>query len=312
MSTTQRIGPVIGIDFGASKITVGIVNNRGVVRNTFTTPTQGDRGARHVIDTIRTLIARTDPNDHCRAIGIGAPGYVDPKKGIVHTLPNVPHWKNVPLKHIIEKNFKKKVTIENDAKCFALAEYYFGIGAHTRLRSLAAVTVGSGVGCGIIIDGHLLRGRNNLAGELGQTVILLERSKQIRLDVLGSGHAFERAYKRRTGRHLAAEKIELKYTKGDRAAYASRKETAFSLGIGLANLVHLFNPQCVVLGGGFADHKGLLPDLRRYMQAALRYQVLKNTPVVLSSIRGTAGILGAALATGRLIRSTYINMNNAK
>ncbi|MFA6549646.1 MAG: ROK family protein, partial [Candidatus Margulisiibacteriota bacterium] len=248
---------IIGIDLGGTKIAAVLANERGKILTDINIPTEAYKGREHVIGVIKkaayTLIKGQKAK--IKAIGIGVPGPILYNKGIVIDPPNLPGWKRVNLKKILEKEFHVPVFVDNDANCAALAEAYFGAGKNA--RHFIYITVSTGIGGGIIIDRKLYRGAIGAAGEFGHMII---DSKGFTcgcgnvgcFEALASGTAI----KKRSGMDAIA--VELAARQGDKKALAVIAETAHYLSIGIANLVNIFNPELVIVGGGVSKMRELL------------------------------------------------------
>jgi len=154
---------ILGVDLGATKIGVGKIENGRIIKTYYgdiTAQAAEGRILEEIIQTIENVF-----NPTIKGIGVGVPSLVDVEKGIVYDVQNIPSWKKVHLKDILEEKFNAPVYVNNDANCFAVGEKYFGKGKE--FRSLAGVTIGSGFGTGLIIDNRLYCGENCGAGEFG-------------------------------------------------------------------------------------------------------------------------------------------------
>lgn len=155
---------VIGIDIGGTNITAALVKHEGVIRTT-KIDTLSHRNEEEILKDLFCAVNDVITND-TQAIGIGVPGVIDTRKGIIHEIINIPCWKDYPLKEKVEKKFGLPVVIENDANCYVLAVHRFGSGKS--YRNIIGISLGTGLGTGIIIDGKLYTGINSGAGEFGQ------------------------------------------------------------------------------------------------------------------------------------------------
>jgi len=154
---------ILGVDLGATKIGIGKIESGRIIKTYFGDITAQAAEGHILEEIIRSIENVFDPT--IKGIGVGVPSLVDVEKGIVYDVQNIPAWKKVPLKDILEERFQTPVYVNNDANCFAVGEKYFGKGKE--FRSLAGVTLGSGFGTGLIIDDHLYSGVNCGAGEFG-------------------------------------------------------------------------------------------------------------------------------------------------
>ncbi|MBU0630842.1 MAG: ROK family protein [Candidatus Margulisbacteria bacterium] len=284
----------IGVDLGGTKIAAALVSATGKIVTDVNIPTEASKGKTHVLGAINKAIRhliQTSP-EPVKAIGLGVPGPILYEKGIVIGPPNLPGWKQVNLKKILEKEFSRPVFIDNDANCAALAEARFGAGVGR--RHFIYITVSTGIGGGIIINGQLYRGANGSAGEFGHMII----DSQGFTCGCGNVGCFEAmasgtAVRKRAGMDGAS--VELAARQGDKKALAVINETAHYLAIGISNLVNIFNPELVILGGGVSKMRELLlnPVRKEFKKYAL-YLPAKSVKIVRAKLGTNAGILGAA------------------
>jgi glucokinase len=245
-------------------------------------------------------------------LGICAPGPLDPLAGVAIAPPTLEGWKDVPLAAILEHQLGLPVRLENDANAAALGEWRFGAGRGT--ANMVFVTVSTGIGGGVIADGHLLHGRRGLAGEIGHMTIAAESPLSLfggapgAWEALASGTALGReatlraqsgpdgaALRERAGtgpvsaRHVAEAARE-----GDALALRLLDDEARLLGIGFVNLLHLYAPEVLVIGGGLSAVLDLIrPTIERTIseRALIAY---RDVPVVAAALGRQAGLVGAA------------------
>ncbi|MBU1027176.1 MAG: ROK family protein [Candidatus Margulisbacteria bacterium] len=286
---------IIGIDLGGTKIAGVLATPSGKILMDVHIPTEANQGKKRVIENIHKVIDTLIKSHKVKikAIGIGAPGPILYEKGIVVEAPNLPGWEKVHLKDILEKEYKVPVFVDNDANCAALAEAWFGAGKF--VKHFLYMTVSTGIGGGIIIDKKLYRGAIGAAGEFGHMII---DSKKTYICACGNYGCLESlasgtAIKKMTGMdaiaaHLAAHQ-------GDKKAKKALEEVAHYLAIGVANLVNIFNPEMIVIGGGLSNmwqHIGL-PVKKEFKKYALTLPA-KSVKIVRAKLKGDAGVLGAA------------------
>lgn len=284
---------IIGIDLGGTKISGVLATPSGKVLMDVNIPTEAKKGKKVVFKNIKKAIDMLimSKKVKIKAIGIGAPGPILYEKGIVVEAPNLPGWKKVHLKEIFEKEYKVPVFVDNDANCAALAEAWFGAGKFA--THFLYMTVSTGIGGGIIINKKLYRGATGSAGEFGHMTIHIDGPK------CGCGHyghleahASGTAMKKKMG--MEAVSVELAARQGDKKALKAIEETAHYLAIGIANLVNIFNPEMVVIGGGLSNMKELLfkPIRRDFKKYALTLPA-KSVKIVKAKLGNQAGVLGA-------------------
>lgn len=305
----------LGIDLGGTKIAAGVVASWGKLlsRVRMATPAAGvKRDVRAIFDAAHAAVAAARVSwQSVRAIGVGVPGARDPQTETVWA-PNLPGWKKVPLQRRLERAFARPVFVEGDRNVQALAEAW--LGSARGARNLVFLTVGTGIGAGIIADGRLLPGARGVAGAVGwlatESRWRAEFARVGCLEFSGAGPAVARAAAKALPAHprsliktlaakhggkVTAEIVTAAARRGDPAARRVLEEAGTNLGRGVASIVCLLNPQVVVLGGGLAGAGELiLGPLRR---AALQWGqplAARQVRIVRSRLGEDAGILGAA------------------
>ncbi len=240
-----------------------------------------------------------------QAIAVAAPGPLDPETGVVYTAPNLPAWKQEPLKDRLEQALGVPVWVGNDANLAALGEYRFGAGRGT--RHMLFLTLSTGVGGGVICHGRLLLGRQGLAAELGHITLWPEGPRcscggRGHLEALASGPALVRRAKEALAQHpesllngiapLTGEAIAQAARQGDALAQEILAEAGRWVGLALADLCHIFNPERIVLGGGVAQSG---PWLWQALEASLAAHLMNaryRPAVVPAALGDQAGLLG--------------------
>jgi glucokinase len=266
------------------------------------------------LERLTGLVASIWPEaGEVEAIAVAAPGPIDPETGVVLTAPNIPGWRDVPLRETVENHFRVPAAVGNDANLAALGEWKFGAGkGHHHLLYL---TISTGIGGGVIIDDRLLLGRHGLGGELGHVTILPDGplcgcGQHGHLEALSSGTAIANWVQEQIEQGaetclpvdspITARMISAAAREGDPLATAAFHRAGDYLGIALANFLHIFNPSVVVLGGGVSRSGSLLIEP---MQASLRERVLDpsylhDLVIVPAAFGDDAGLMGAlALAS---------------
>ncbi len=287
----------LGLDIGGTKINIGLISGSKIIKSQ-KFPTKAKQGKNAVIKNIIS-IAREFFNNKVSAIGIGIAGQVDQNKGVIISSPNFPkNFKNINLKKILEKEFKVPVFIDNDANCFILAETKYG--AAKGYKHVVGLTLGTGIGGGIIINGKLYRGWQGTAGEFGHTTIGPEEikcscGKKGHFEILASGTAMVNIYKKLTGKKSNTFEIEELAKNGDKKALQTIDTMAKYLKIGLANIIKTLNPEIIVIGGGMVRVKPLWSKLKEEPRKGIFYTTLKKTKIVKTKLDDNAGILGATL-----------------
>ena len=308
---------VLGLDLGGTKIAAGVVNSRGELFShvRLSTPAKGVRSdLAALFDAAHAAVSAAEiPWGRIRAVGVGVPGAFDPRAETVWA-PNLPGWKKVRLRHLLEDALQRPVCVESDRNVQALAEAWLGLGAQRRVRNLVFLTVGTGIGAGLISEGRLISGAHGVSGAAGWMVIdrkwKPEYGRLGCFEALSAGPAVARLgklaweqdrrsliatlSKKSTG-NITAEVVAAATRCGDKAARRVLEEVGTNLGLGVASIVSLLNPEVVVLGGGLARMGNLLlapllKAVRQWGQPLARRQVR----IVISRLGEEAGILGAA------------------
>jgi glucokinase len=320
---------VIGVDLGGTKIYTALALPAGELLAEVVAPTGADGGLEQVlakiVATVRDVTSQAGPDLTVRALGIGAPGPLDAETGLVYFAPNL-GWHNVPLKDLLQKALGLPVGVDNDANLAALGEQVFGAGRG--VRSMVYITVSTGVGGGLILDGRIYHGAGGGAGEIGHTTIdpggpVCGCGNRGCLEVLASGTAMARRAREiiaaggglnmlgATGGlpgKVTAKTVADAAAAGDPEALAILAEAGRALGIGVANVINLLNPELVVLGGG-AMKAG--PPLWQAMEEEVRRRALQaslaRARLVPAWLGSRAGVLGAvALAARALDNGTLL------
>lgn len=293
----------IGIDLGATNIKLGLIKNKKIVRKQVLL-TSDFVSQEKLILGICASIAGFIASEHLSkneilGIGMGLPGPVDSLKGLVHFFPNLQGWHNVPLQLVMQRKTRLPVAIDNDANLMALAEVR--IGAARGLKNVVCITLGTGVGGGIIINGDVYRGASGVAGEIGH-IPLNEQGPKCNC---GGIACLERYVGNRTiladtqrvlGQGISLEAVTRLARRGDRKAIAVWANVASHLGSGLSGVVNILNPEAVVIGGGVAKAgKFILDKVKQVISKRAMPHSAKTVKILPAKLGNDAGMLGAAL-----------------
>jgi len=307
---------IVGVDLGGTQIRAALADDEGSILRRTSCLTLAEEGVKPVVGRIKGAIYEVmgaTEREQLQGIGIVAPGPVALRKGIVRDAPNLPGWKNVPLKTLMEAEFGLPVVVGNDANLAALAEQRFGAGQG--VSDLIYITVSTGIGGGIITDNRLLLGAQGFAAEVGHQTIEAHgpRCKCGNigcLEALAAGPAIARCAREliRTGIGMAIadlvggdlDKITAKVVNqaaqaGDPVAIELFRQAGFYIGVGIVNLLHLFNPSLIVIGGSVAKAGALLfePIRATVRERAMASYYWENTPIVPATLGDDVGLLGA-------------------
>lgn len=309
------MGLTIGIDIGGTKIAAGVVDEKGKVLATDREQTPS-RSAEDVEATVVNLVKSLSKGRKVEAVGVGAAGFVDEKRSRVLVAPNL-GWLDEPLRVAIESKVGIPVVIENDANAAAWGEFKFGGGAGG-FDDICVVTVGTGIGGGLIFDGHLYRGAHGVAAEIGHMAVepggrLCGCGNRGCWEQYASGNALVREARLLAAERRAEAEVMLNLgdgtpegvqgphvtdaaRAGDPVALAAFDSLAHWLGMGMADVTALLDPGCFVLGGGVSEAGDLLlGPTRKAFIANLSAKDSRPIPEVrLASLGNGAGLIGAA------------------
>jgi glucokinase len=306
--------PILGIDLGGTKIRTGLIDRDGTVLYSDYQPTLADEGPEVVIQRIiagvERVLAQADlGHDGISAIGVGAPGPLDIPRGLLIEPPNLPGWCDVPLRDIVGARIGAPTYLENDANAAAIGEYLYGAGQGT--RNMIYVTVSTGIGGGLILNGRIYHGVSGGAGEIGHMTILpygphCGCGNRGCLEALASGTAIARegqevidrgipaAIGSQGGQVSAKDVVDAMHS-GDAYARQIVAQAMAYLGIGMANLVNLFNPERLVIGGGLtALGDDMLIPVRRAIRLRAFPSASAQVAVALAQLGPEVGVIGAA------------------
>lgn len=304
----------VGVDIGGTKIAAGLVDADGAVHDRRRRPTpHGDAVA--LVDAVTGLVDELAGDDV--AVGVGFPGFID-LTGTVRSAPNLPALVGAPLRQRLEARWTGAVTVVNDADAAAWGELRRGAGRDA--DGLAMLTIGTGVGGGLVIAGRLVRGANGAAGELGH-VIIDEGGPPCGcgnhgcLEAHASGTAIARKARERvaagavasgsplaTAPELHGDAVTAAAVDGDADALAVLDDAGFWLGVGVASIANAVDPPIVVVGGGAAAGAGehlLAPARRACAERLLGAPAREPPPLRPSELGEDAGLVGAGLLTLR-------------
>jgi glucokinase len=306
----------VGIDFGGTSVKLGVCRAGELLCTDEPIPTADFHGPHALINEMAARVANlrvTFPD--IAAIGVGVPGLVDFDRGFVHELTNVPGWKHVPLKTLLSDKSGLPVVVENDANAMAWAEFRYG--AARGLRNVVALTLGTGIGGGLILNGQMYRGSQDSAGEIGQMSIdfdgvpghygNLGALEKYTGNLQIAQHAVEAYAQIGVHKDLAdctPKAIAEAAAAGDEIARGVWGEIADWLGTALSSIAWLLNPDAFVIGGGVAQAGDLIFDpLKRKVQSMVSTVVWEHLQIVPARFSNEAGIIGNAALADELIPS---------
>lgn len=303
---------VVGVDLGGTKIATALLTTDGHIIERQRLDTLPEQGHDTVIRRIAQSVRDVQKEHPILGVGVASPGPLDSEKGIVLHGPNLAGWTNVPLKDKLHTHLHTEVKVANDANAAAWGEYIFGAGRGT--RNMVYITISTGIGSGLVLNGELFIGTNSFAGELGHTVIDPNGPRcgcgNIGCwEACASGTAIGR-YAREAvaagptkiaeladqeGVSVSAKHVFEAVRLGDKAADAIFDKAVHFLGIGLANTIHSYNPERIVIGGGVSNVGDLLFDALRNKTEELLMPPYRGTcDIVPAELGNDVGVLGAA------------------
>lgn len=301
---------VIGVDIGPQAIDCAIANLSGTILTRTTeelsTPLTNEKFLTSLKESIHQVLAKSTIDlEKMIGIGVAMHGVVEVETGVSQIAPNL-GLKNIPIKEELEKEFEIDVKVENDARVMALGEAW--LGNHGKVGSMLAVNLGRGVGAGIVIDGKLFHGAQDIAGEIGHMTIdihgeICECGNRGCLQTLATGSAIARQAVKAlekskvTGIDTTAMTGEMVYAlarAGNEACLEVLNETGKIIGISLTNLIHILNPEKIVLGGGVTkSSQFILPAICREIEQRALTPQARKTIVDVSELGDDATISGA-------------------
>ena len=306
---------VIGVDIGGTNLRAASIDRNGKIVSRKSRSSDAKKGIEYVMENLISLLTEIIADENISGIGIGIPGIIDVDKGILTQAPNISEVKDYPIKEklIHELGSAIDVVTENDANCAALGEWWLGAGKD--VNSLIILTLGTGLGGGIILNGKLWRGVNGMAGEIGHMTIDPDGPKCNCgnfgcLESFASAEAIRRMVKeglrnknlntilRNEIRHVTIHDIPEIVGKaariGDKFSYEIWESFGKALGMAIANLTNLLNVEMIIIGGGLSNSwdlfiaSALIEARKRGLRAPMEYVEIKK-----SELGDDAGLLGA-------------------
>ncbi len=305
----------IGVDLGGTSVKIGIVSEKGKISKKISVETKADEGPDTVVGQIKKGINEilNKSQKKISGIGIGAPGVVSIKKGTVENPPNFPGWKKVNLGKLIEKEFGKKVYVENDANAAAIGELIFGVGK--KYDSFVMVTLGTGVGGGVIIDNKIYRGEFGAAGEIGHVSIDYNGPKcncgsTGCIEAHVGNHYLVKRIITELPNHpsskiwelidndfesLTPRIIDIASEQGDLYAQSIVKKMGFYIGCALASVSNLLDISTFIIGGGVSGFgKPLFDSIKETASSRVLEPLRNRVEVHPAKLKNDAGIKGAS------------------
>lgn len=304
-------GLAVGIDLGGTQVRAALVDAQGAVLARAASRTDALGGPEAVMQQIVGLVSEVTqgvPRADLAGVGVSAPGPLDSEAGLIVCIPTLPGWTDVPIVALLQAALQRPVVLENDGVAAAIGEWRFGAGRG--LQDFVYMTVSTGIGGGVIADGRVLRGRRRMAAHLGHMTILPQGQvctcgNPGCWEAQASGTALGQAARDRVagapgsslaalGDALTAVDVVTAARAGDAFASALMAREAELLGIGIVNLLHLYSPQAVVMGGGVSQAFDLLQGGITQWVAEHAMLPFRDVPVHVAALGPNAGLVGAA------------------
>lgn len=285
-------------DIGGTSIKYGLVDELKtdengcelVIKNANETETNAKSiGGMGILNKLKQLTHEIIDREELTGIAISTAGMVDEKTGIIiYANENIPEYTGIRLKEELEKEFAVRCEVENDVNAAALGEYYYGAGRGH--KSLLMLTIGTGIGGAIILDGRVLHGHSHSAGEVGYMLVDGEEFQN-----LASTKALVKRAEKLTGKSELNGRLIFEAAKtGDILCTQAIEEMCSILAKGIANCTYIINPEMLVLGGGIMSQEEFIrPILDKYLRNNMRNTVYKNTTVAFAKLKNQAGMIGA-------------------
>ena len=307
----------IGIDVGGTNVKIALVDDGKIIYSN-SVPTYAQMGYEYTVNNIKQAIkdlmkeTETTAAD-IKGIGFDFPGQVDYKTGVVKLAPNIPGWVNVPIAQMIEEAFHIPTKIDNDVRCAALGEMNFGAGKGC--QNFVCITVGTGIGSGLVVNGQLVRGAANAAGEIGHIKLQMKDGPICGCGDTGCLEAFAsgpsivamaqdylKSGKSTKFREMAGDGEITPYIvpkaaeAGDPVAKRIFTIIGEYVGMGLVSVINLLNPEKVIIGGGVAEAGDLLLEpIRKTVMERAMVVARESVEIVPAELGNSAGVIGASM-----------------
>ena len=310
----------LGIDLGGTNIKSGIVNDAGQIICKHSQPTDSKYGGEQVIKNMiqagQTVVSNAKMQlKDIAYIGIGSPGPVDTENGVVISAPNLSGWDNLPLRNRIAQGLGRPATLANDANAAAFGEYWVGAGASSEIQNLIMLTLGTGVGSGIVLNGQILHGTYGYAGEAGHMIVVPQgrecgcgqkgcletyasasRTAVRACEALATGRPsiLQTDYKK-DPQSITAKAVFDASEAGDELATQIIDQSAYYLALACINLSRMLDPQMFVFAGGMAlAGDALLSRIRKHYDQQNWHAAPDRVKLEIAQLGNDAGLIGAA------------------
>lgn len=303
---------LIGVDLGGTKVATALISTDGEIIRRLRLDTMSEQGPETLIQRIAQSVQDVQQGHDILGAGVASPGPLDSDKGIVLYTPNLAGWRNVPLRDKLHEALQTEIKLANDANAAAWGEYVFGAGRGT--QNMVYITISTGIGSGLVLNGELFVGTNTFAGELGHTIIDPNGARcgcgnigcweacasgtaigRYAREAVAAGPTKMADLAREEGVPVSAKHVFEAVLLGDEAAQRIFDKAVHYLGIGLVNTIHAYNPERIVIGGGVSNAGDLLFDaIRKKTDELLMLPYRGTCDIVPAKLGNDVGVLGAA------------------
>ncbi|MNW28964.1 Glucokinase [compost metagenome] len=303
---------IVGVDLGGTKIASALFDRKGTLLSREQLETSSARTAYELVQRMNDMIRSVSRGLPLVGVGLASPGAVNSREGIVLNGTNLPEWSNVPLKQWMEKELNTAVQVVNDANAAAWGEYVRGAGKGA--TNMVYITFSTGIGAGIVLDGKLFLGTHSFAGELGHTTInpngpVCSCGRRGCWEAFASGTAIRNEAIRRMngasslmtelaaerGEELSAKHVFEAVKRKDSLAQEVFEYTVHYMALGISNIIHSYNPDVIVIGGGVSKAGEILFDAIRSHTDKYIMQPYRHTyRIVPAALHDNVGLIGAA------------------
>ena len=288
---------VVGVDLGGTKVEACLLDRNRKCLSRYRMASEASRGTDRVLASIENVIQQVSERKSIAAIGMGTPGTYVPSEDRLYGSPHTPVYEKPGLIQRLRDRLDVPLIIENDANCLALAEFYAS--CEGKYRYVMAVILGTGVGCGLILDNRLYRGSKGGAGEIGHTSIdingrLCECGSRGCVEAYLSGPSHSRRYQEISGKQKSLEEIHRLYQKGDPFARRLLEESCRIMGFFFANTINALDLEAIILGGGVSNIPLWYEKVPFLMEQCFFGVPRQNVPIIKAQLGDSAGVIGAA------------------
>ncbi len=288
---------VVGVDLGGTKVEACLLDADRSLLARHRVLSEASKGQDHVLQNIESVIDKVSEGKSFAAVGMGTPGTYVPSEDRLCGAPHTPVYENPGLVMRLRERLSAPLIVENDANCLALAEFFAS--CEGKYRYVMAVILGTGVGCGLILDNKLYRGSKGGAGEIGHTSIdiygrLCECGSRGCVEAYLSGPSHSRRFHEMSGKKMAIQQIYHMYQEGNEMAHRLFEESCQIMGVFFANTINALDLEAIILGGGVSNIPLWYEKVPQYMEKGFFGVPREALPIIKAQLGDSAGVFGAA------------------